>query len=176
MPISITMAMTDEVIGLTTQAVGTIGYALSTVACLRAARLAVNARLWLVLSAIQAACALEIWLQLRIDVANMVRRIAQTEHWYTQRAAAQSVAIALGLLALPGIAFAVARVLPARNASLRFAIAVTSATLFVFLLTMASPHEIDRLLYSRYGPAMGIGWLWLTLGLLTATAAHIRRT
>ena len=156
-----------------TQIVGTIAMTAAAIACLVPRRPAP----WRAIAAIHAALAVEILIDLRHALLDVIDQQLRLTGQYGGRHALQT-----SLLAALAIALCAALLLAMTRRSTaptdRAALALTTVTIGLFLMETVSLHAIDALLYQPVGPILLIAILWALLcaGVaLLAASARCRR-
>ncbi len=146
------------------QLIGVLSFALTTWACLYAARSsnAREARVWKLLSIVNAFCLLELIIGFRFRILEFARATLKQEGVYDQlhgRVQAITVAaIATGALLLAAV-FIFSRVIPGGPAKL--AAGMTVVIPASFATEMISLHELYPVLYRQIGPLITIAWIWI---------------
>ncbi len=135
-----------------TQVAGLLAFAASTVACVWAARRKHSGG-WAVLAAVHAALWLDILLNTRHRVHDVVNAALRALGLYDSRVWLQAAL----LLALAAVAVFAWRA--RRRAGT--AIVATALLIALMLVEAISWHESDRLLYTHLGPLLLIAYAWL---------------
>lgn len=140
-----------------TQLVGIIAFGGAALLCFRVR--------WGLIGTINALLTLECVFGLRHRIHDVA--VQMMGPLYAERTGVQITIISIALALLGGSAMLLLR----RRHQLASP-AVTAATLLaiaLFSIEIVSLHAVDAVLYRHVGGVMVIGWLWLSLGLVTAT-------
>jgi hypothetical protein len=157
-----------------TQVVGALSFAMTTLACLNASRSSTSreARVWKVLSFVNAFFLLEVIVKFRFLVLEFARATLRQEglydelHGRIQEIVVVTIATAALLLT---ILFLLWRPIPGGAA--RLATSMTVIIFTSFVMEMISLHELDAVLYQTLGPLLMIGWVWTGAAALICFAA-----
>lgn len=148
-----------------TQVAGLLAFAASTLACAWAARRRPRSG-WAALAAVHAVLWLDILLNTRHRVHDVVNAGLRALGWYESRVWLQAaLLLALG-----------AGVVIAWRARRRAGAAVTATGVLIALLLIEaiSWHESDRVLYMHVGPLLLIAYVWLACAAVVVFAAMRR--
>jgi hypothetical protein len=147
-----------------TQVAGLLAFAASTLACAWAIRRRANARgAWLALTLVHAALWLDILLNTRHKLHDLVNRGLVAMGWYDQRVWLQA-ALLLALTTAAAIAWRARK----RTGA---ALTATAVLLALLLVEAISWHESDRLLYTHVGPLLVIAYAWIGCAAVVAFTA-----
>jgi ABC-type proline/glycine betaine transport system permease subunit len=145
-----------------TQVAGLLAFAATTAACVWAARRQHSSG-WAVLAAVHAALWLDILLNTRHRVHDVVNAALRALGLYESRVWLQA-ALLLVLAAVAMIAWRARR-----RAGL--AVVATATLIALMLVEAISWHESDRLLYTHLGPLLLIAYAWLACSGVVVFAA-----
>jgi hypothetical protein len=136
---------------------------MTTLACLIAARSSTSreARVWKVLSFVNAFLLLEVIVKFRFLVLEFARATLRQEGLYDELhgriQAIVVVTIAAGALL---VAILVLLWRPIPGGAARVAASMTVVILTSFVMEMISLHQLNAVLYRTVGPLLMIGWVW----------------
>jgi hypothetical protein len=159
-----------------TQLLGILSFSLTTLACLLAAHRSPDARIWKVLTFVNALFLIEIIVGFRFRVSDWARTLLQERgeylqlHGKDQAVAILALAAAAVTMLLFLLLFRIARPAARVGASL------TIVLLALFVIEAISLHEIDAIFYLRIGPVLLVGWLWAVASAGICLAALNLRT
>ncbi len=145
-----------------TQVAGLLAFAASTAACVWAARRKHSGG-WAVLAAVHAALWLDILLNMRHRIHDVVNAALRSIGLYDSRLWLQAAL----LLALGAVVVMAWRT--RRRASV--AVVATALLIALVLVEAISWHESDRLLYTHLGPLLLIAYAWLACAGVVVFAA-----
>lgn len=159
-----------------TQLLGILSFSLTTVTCLLAARRSPDARIWKVLTFVNALFLIEIIVGYRFRVLDWAIALLQERGEY-QQLHGEDQAVAILALAVASVAMVVFLLLfrIARPAA-RVGASLTIVVLALFAIEAISLHEIDAVFYLRIGPILLVGWLWAVASAGICLAALISRS
>jgi hypothetical protein len=161
-------------IGNVNQMAGIVCFALAAGACVLAARR--GSRAWRTLAWIQAAFCLEIVINARHRLHNLVDDVLRDHGWYAERTPWQ-----LGLLAVVAVVAVVCVPIAWRAArGDRFATIAMAASLLVatsMAVEAVSLHALDAWMYAQGGPlfAVVLGWIVASTVVIAAALGSTRR-
>jgi hypothetical protein len=135
-----------------TQLAGLLAFAASTAACVWAARRR-HSGVWTVLAVVHAALWLDILLNTRHRVHDVVNAALEALGLYESRVWLQA-ALLLALAVVVVLAWRVRRRASA-------AVAATAVLVALVLVETISWHESDRVLYTHLGPLLLVAYAWL---------------
>jgi len=159
-----------------TQLLGILSFSLTTVTCLLAARRSADARVWKLLTFVNALFLIEIIVGFRFRILDWAHTLLRERGEYQQlHGKDQAVAIlALAVASITTILFLLLFRI-ARPAA-RIGASLTIMVLALFSIETISLHEIDAIFYLRMGPVLLVGWLWAVASAGICLAALISRT
>lgn len=155
-----------------TEAAGFIAFIPAAIAALIAAiipRRSSVRKAWALIGTVYVLLSVEILASTRHHLGIALREWLRATHLFPDRRPVQAVLILIVVTIVLLATFALARRAPTRT--LAAATCVTAAALGVFIVETVSLHAVDAVVYSRVGPILLIGWLWLACGWLTTAAA-----
>jgi hypothetical protein len=159
-----------------TQLLGILSFSLTTVACLHAARRAPDARVWKVLTFVNALFLIEVIVGFRFRVLDWARTLLRERSEYQQlHGKDQAVAIiALAAAAVTMLLFLL--LFRIATPATRVGTSLTIVLLALFAIETVSLHEIDAVFYLRMGPVLLVGWIWAAVSAGICLAALNSRT
>jgi hypothetical protein len=159
-----------------TQLLGILSFSLTTVTCLLAARRSPDARIWKVLTFVNALFLIEIIVGYRFRVLDWATALLQERGEY-QQLHGKDQAVAILALAAASVTMVIFLLLfrIARPAA-RIGASLTIVVLALFAIETISLHEIDAVFYLRIGPILLVGWLWAVASAGICLAALISRS
>jgi hypothetical protein len=145
-----------------TQLLGMLSFSLTTLACLLAARRSPNARIWKVLTFLNALFLVEIIVGFRFRVLDWARTLLQDKGEYLQLHGKDQAVAILALAAAAAITMLLFLFLSRiGTTAARVGASLTIVLLVLFAIETISLHEIDAIFYLRIGPVLLVGWLWV---------------
>lgn len=159
-----------------TQLLGILSFSLTTLACLLAAHRSPDARLWKVLTFVNALFLIEIIVGFRFRVLGWARTLLRERGEYLQLHGKDQ---ALAILTLAGAAVTMLLFLllvRITRPAARVGASLTIVLLTLFAIETISLHEIDAIFYLRIGPVLLVGWLWAVASAGICLAALNSRT
>jgi H+/Cl- antiporter ClcA len=144
-----------------TQLLGILSFSLTTLACSLAALRSPDARIWKVLTFVNALFIVEIIVGFRFRILDWARALLQDRGEYRQLHGKDQGMAIVALVAAAAIAMLLFLLLRrvARPAA-RVGASLTIVLLALFAIETISLHEIDAIFYLRIGPVLLVGWLW----------------
>jgi hypothetical protein len=118
---------------------------------------------WLALAGVHALLWLDILLNARHRLHDLVNQALHAMHWYESRVWLQ-VGLLAALVALAAIAWRARR----RTGA---ALSATAVLLAMWLLEAISWHESDRVLYAQVGPLLLIAYAWIACAAVVVVTA-----
>ena len=150
---------------------GLSAFGAAALACLRSSLgRARSAALWGALAALQAACALEILLNLRYRFRNAILPLMQERGWYASRTTWQGAAIIAALLVGTALVAWAWRRHRGDGAALG-AIAGTALALMLLAVETISLHRVDAVMYADAGPLVLLAWAWIGAAAIVIASA-----